>query len=187
MSSSKDASTQNPVTIRFELLTARHNDKVAPFDCGNAKITEWLQQEALTAMTVGKYATYVAIEEETGTEAVVGYVAVRADFIRYPPPRKGGYEYVVPVVEIAYLGRDRNWKNREVGVRLVLQGLSVALNVQDAIGGFAGVHLTTTDKGRHLYTGGPIRFDPHPAANSDADYYMRMQDVRSLIRVETEE
>lgn len=185
MPPSDHASTNNPVPIRFELLTARHNEKVALFDCGNSRITQWLQHDALNEMIAGNYTTYVAVEEETGNENVVGYVAVRADFILYPPRKKGGtYRHIVPVVQIAYLGRDRNWKNQEIGVRLVLQGLSVALDVQDTIGGFVGVHLTTTDKARHLYTEGAIRFEPHPAPNSNADYYMRMQDVRSLIRSE---
>lgn len=180
MSPSDHLLIKSPVPIRFELLMARHNEKVAPFDCGNSVITQWLRQEALKALIAGKYATYVAVEEETGNENVVGYVAVRADFISYPP--KKGYTRVDPVVQIAYLGRDRKWKGREIGVRLVLQALNVALEVQDTIGGFAGVHLTTTDKAVHLYTGEPIRFDLHPAPNTNADYYKPMQAIRSLIR-----
>ena len=59
-------------------------------------------------MEMGNYVIYVAIEEESGSESVVGYVAVRADYISYPPKKKGGtYFHVVPVVELAYLGRDR--------------------------------------------------------------------------------
>ena len=129
----------------------------------------------------GTYATYIALEEETGNEAVVGYVAVRADHIMYPSRKGKLYRHVVPVVQIAYLGRDRNWKHRGIGVRSVLKGLDVSLQVHEAIGGFAGVHLTTTERARHLYTEGAIWFDPHPAGNMDADFYMRMQDVRSLI------
>jgi len=182
MSHSADPSTENPVTVRFETLTARHN--VAPFDCNNLTLTKWLRDEALPAMISGTHTTYVALEEETGEEAVVGYVTLQAAFILYPPRKPGGhYRHIVPVVEIAKLGRDRNWRYRKLGVRLVLEGLRVALDVQDAIGGMAGVQLTTTDKGRHLYTQGPILFEPHPAANSKADFYMPMQDVRSLIRV----
>jgi len=179
---------KSPVPLRFELLTARHNEKVAPFDCGNSTITQWFRQDALQEMIAGKYATYVAVEEETGNESVVGFVTMRADFIAYPPRKKGGtYIHVVPVIQIAYLGRDRSWKRREVGIRLVLQALQVALDVQDTIGGFAGVHLTSTDKARHLYTGEPLRFDPHPAPNSSADYYKSIQAVRLLIRGEGEQ
>lgn len=85
-------------------------------------------------------------------------------------------------MEIAYLGRDRKWKRRDLGIRLVLQALSVALDVQDIIEGFAGVHLTTTDKVHHVYTSDAIHFDTHPAANTDADLYKPMQDIRMLIR-----
>lgn len=64
----------------------------------------------------------------------------------------------------------------------MLQALSVALDVQDIIEGFAGVHLTTTDKVHHVYTSDAIHFDTHPAANTDADLYKPMQDIRMLIR-----
>jgi hypothetical protein len=90
---------KNPVPLRFELLTARHNEKVASFDCGNSTITQWLRQDALREM-------------------------------------------------------------------------------------IAGVHLTSTDKALHLYTGELLQFDPHPAANSRADYYKSMQAIRLLIRGE---
>lgn len=166
--------------IRFETLQARHN--VAPFDCDNPKINDWLRHQALNAKTDEKYATYVAVEQETGSETIVGYVTLRADFILTPAKKKGGYEHVVPAVEIAYLGRDRNWKRLGLGVRLVLQALNVALDVQDEIGGFAGVQLTTTNKGLHLYTGEEFGFEPHPEANSNADFFKTMKDIRALIR-----
>ena len=172
----------NPVPIRFEILAARHS--VAPFDCGNAKITDWLREQALAQRVAGKYATYVAVEEETGSEMIVGYFAVRADYILYPPTRGSTYRHVVPVVEIAYLGRDRRWKRREIGIRLVLEALRVALEAHESLGGFAGVHLTTTDKGRHLYIDPRIAFGPHPAGNTADDYYKPMQDVRALLRVD---
>lgn len=177
------STAKHSVPIRFELLTARHNEKVAPFDCGNPTIMQWFRQDALQEMVAGKYVTYVAVEEETENENVVGFVAVRADFIAYPP-RKAGATYipVVPVIQIAYLGRDRNWKYREVGLRLVLEALQIALDVQDKIWGFAGVHLTSTDKARHLYTGAPFRFVPHPAANTSADYYKSMQAIRLMLQ-----
>lgn len=175
--------TKNLIPLRFELLAARHTEKVAPFDCGNATITQWLQRDALNEMIAGKYATYVAVEEETGNENVVGFVTVRADYISFPPKTpRGTYIHVVPVVQIAYLGRDRNWKRRGIGMWLVIQALSLALDVQEKIGGFAGVHLTTTEKARHLYTGETFDFEPHPAPNTSADYYKPMQDIRILIR-----
>ena len=58
----------------------------------------------------------------------------------------------------------------------------MSLDVHEALGGFKGVHLRTTEKALHLYTEGAIQFDPHPAADTNADFYMRMQDVRSLVR-----
>jgi hypothetical protein len=173
---------ENPVPIRFELLTARHADKVALFDCGNDKISNWLRENAIQQIAAEKYATYIAIEEETGDETVVGYVALRATFISYPVAKGKTYQHIVPAIEISYLARDRKWKRRKLGIRLVLQALSVALEVQDKIGGFVGIQLTTTVKGRHLYTEGSIQFEPHPAANTDADFYMRIQDARAIIR-----
>jgi len=87
MTLSGSETTRNPVPIRFSLLTARLNEKVAPFDCGNQMITQWLHQDALRQTIAGNYAAYVAVELETGNEIVVGYVAVRADFIQYPPQK----------------------------------------------------------------------------------------------------
>jgi hypothetical protein len=175
------AAIRNPVPLRFELLTARHNEKVAPFDCDNPKITRWIKEDALEEMIAGKSSTYVALEKETGNENVVGYVAVRAVCIIYPPRRRGGiYREVRPAIEITYLGRDCKWKFREIGVRLVLHALNVALDMQDAVGGFVGVQLTTTEKGRHLYISDEIGFNRHPVGNHSADLFKPMKDIYLL-------
>jgi GNAT superfamily N-acetyltransferase len=116
--------------LRLALLTAEHD--LAGFDCGNDQLTSWLLRHALASQRADLARTYLALEDDT----VAGYVSLTTGSVRHDeaPKRytRSMPRYPIPTILIARLAVDDRHQGRQLGSRLLAEGLRRAVAASDA-------------------------------------------------------
>lgn len=105
--------------MRFERLNATH-DRSA-FDCGKEPLNEFIRQYALQNERKHNTRTYVMLPDDSN--AVVGYFTTKVKSLEAEvvPESLGGYP--MPVVLIARLALDNNYKGQGLGGLLLVEAL----------------------------------------------------------------
>jgi GNAT superfamily N-acetyltransferase len=142
------------------LISVEHD--VAPFDCGNLSLNEYLQRFALSNSASGIARTWVTTA--SGGGPVVGYYSLVASSVEKArvPDRvaKGTPNLPVPVVLLARLAVDSQFQNRGLGRSLLRDALSRTLLAAEVIGVRAVlVHAKNDDAARFYRSAG---FTPSP-------------------------
>ena len=134
------------MTFRLEPLRAEHD--LAPFDCGNADLNDWLHRHARHATAQGTR-TYVLMDEQDG---LVGYFAIAPHLVeREDPPKRvaRGAPRQIPAVLLAKLALDRSVQGTGLGSELLVRALETIVEVARVAGGkLVVVDAINTDAAR---------------------------------------
>lgn len=129
-SSSSDDPEHPPSTI--EKLSKDHD--VSSFDCGKPALNDWLRRFALTNQQSDSSRTHVVHRDGR----VVGYYSLSAGAVRKDesPARiaKGLAKHPIGVVLLGRLAVDKKEQGTGIGKVLLVDALSRAMRVADAIG-----------------------------------------------------
>lgn len=137
------------MTYRLEPLQREHD--LEPFDCGNAGLTEWLQQHARHATGQGTR-TYVLIDARTGV--VAGYFAIAPHLVeRDKMPRRiaRGAPRQIPAVLLAKLALDRSIQGHGLGSELLIRALGTIVESARVAGGKLVVVDAINDVAQRFY------------------------------------
>jgi GNAT superfamily N-acetyltransferase len=108
----------------------------APFDCGNARLNDWLTQRAGQFDRRDLARTYVAVRP--GEQVVLGYYAISSHAVRYvtltDDQSKGLPHIDVPVVLLGRLAVDRSEQGKGLGGFLLIDALRRAEHLAAHIG-----------------------------------------------------
>jgi GNAT superfamily N-acetyltransferase len=113
----------------------KHHDR-AQFDCGNARLNEWLTQRAGQFDRRDLARTYVATHPDN--QVVVGYYAVSSHAVRHealPDDQVKGLPHIdVPVVLLGRLAVDRSEQGKGLGGFLLIDALRRAEHLAEHVG-----------------------------------------------------
>jgi GNAT superfamily N-acetyltransferase len=120
----------------------KHHDR-AQFDCGNARLNEWLTQRAGQFDRRDLARTYVAVRP--GEKVVLGYYAISSHAVRYetlPDDQAKGLPHIdVPVMLLGRLAVDRSEQGKGLGGFLLTDALRRAEHLAE----HAGVRAVEVD------------------------------------------
>ncbi|MGA3325607.1 MAG: GNAT family N-acetyltransferase [Terriglobia bacterium] len=113
-------------------------DQVAPFDCGDEPLNNYLRRHAWTNQQKSSIGvTYVAIDEGA-PRSVLGYFTLAmAGVPRDAFPKKyvrGLPPYDLPLILLARLAVDRRFAGKGLGHALISEAFRIALRVADDVG-----------------------------------------------------
>ena len=113
----------------------KHHDR-AQFDCGNARLDEWLTQRAGQFDRRDLARTYVAARP--GEQVVLGYYAISSHTVRYdtlPADQAKGLPHMdVPVALLGRLAVDRSEQGKGLGGFLLIDALRRAEHLAAHVG-----------------------------------------------------
>ena len=105
------------------------------FDCGEAELNDWLRRHALSSGKNGGARTFVAVDP---ANRVIAYYAIAAQsVVAGTAPvrlRKGLPRHPIPVLLIARLAVDQNFKGMGLGAGLLKNALLRCLNASCEVG-----------------------------------------------------
>lgn len=137
------------MALRIERLGAHHQRR--EFDCGDADLNQFLNQQAGQLARKNFCKTYVAVAEDG--IAVLGFVSVsvgQAQTAQLTPQPKLP-RYPAPILRIGRLAVDRNQQGQGIGQRLMAFALQLALEFSEAVGLYAVVVDAKHDKAKAFY------------------------------------
>lgn len=148
----------------IERLTKLHDR--SQFDCGNARLNEWLTQRAGQFDRRDLARTYVAVRP--GQQVVLGYFALSSRAVRYdalPDEQSKGLPHIdVPVVLLGRLAVDRSEQGKGLGSFLLIDALRRAQHLADQVG-VRAVEVDAIDAVAHRFYARhgfiELRDDPH--------------------------
>lgn len=136
---------------RSARLAAEHETEV--FDCGNARLNDWLRGQALRAERAGISAT--TVWTEPGSLEVVAFHTIAPTQVRRDelPSRTMAAGYgTVPGYRLGRLGLDRRLHGQGLGSQLLLDALEVIVQAADRGGGRVIVVDAIDDDAVAFYT-----------------------------------
>jgi len=114
------------------------NDDVAPFDCGDEPLNNYLKRHAWTNQEKSSIGvSYVAVDD-TAPRTVIGYFTLAmASVPRDAFPKKyvrGLPPYDLPLILLARLAVDRRFAGRGLGHALISEAFRIGLNAAAEVG-----------------------------------------------------
>ncbi|SPF52279.1 putative Toxin-antitoxin system, toxin component, GNAT family [Candidatus Sulfopaludibacter sp. SbA4] len=114
------------------------NDDVAPFDCGDEPLNNYLERHAWTNQEKSSIGvSYVAVDD-TAPRTVIGYFTLAmASVPRDAFPKKyvrGLPPYDLPLILLARLAVDRRFAGRGLGHALISEAFRIGLNAAAEVG-----------------------------------------------------
>lgn len=114
-----------------KILNAEHNIK--DFDCGKKVLDDWLKKRALANQASRASRTFVVCD----SNRVVGYYALAMGSVSHEIAHrkvKQNMPKPVPVMVLARLAVDLEWKGQGVGRSLVRDAMLRTLNISEQVG-----------------------------------------------------
>ena len=163
------------MTLRIEKLQPRH--AVDAFDCSNQDLNRFLQKYALLNQSSGASTTYVGLADQT----VIGYYSLAVGSVEYDrvPERvtKGLAHHPIPVMLLARLAVDQQWKNKGVGAGLLKDAMLRTLQAADIV----GIRALVVHAKDHHATLFYQHFDFTPSPSDPLHLLILMKDVRKIV------
>lgn len=134
-------------------LTADHNTN--KFDCGKAKLTDWLKGHALTNEGRSSRTYVVLINNELSKNEVVAYYTLATGGVtRTETPRKirHGLPNPVPVMILGRLAVDQRHQSKGLGPALLKEAMQRTLEVSQSAGVRALIIHAIDDEAVKFYT-----------------------------------
>jgi GNAT superfamily N-acetyltransferase len=141
-------------------LTDGHD--LAPFDCGEATLNDWLRQRAAKNERSGASRTYVLCDGS----AVIGYYCLATGAIDHadaPNPLRRNMPDPIPVLVLGRLAIDRRYQNRGLGRALLRDAVLRAVKVAEIAGVVALlVHALSPEARRFYHSCGFVELPSQP-------------------------
>jgi GNAT superfamily N-acetyltransferase len=162
-------------TFRIEKLNRRH--AVETFDCGEEALNRFLVRYALPSQMANASQTYVGIADH---DSIVGFYTLVVGEVRHENASerlaKGLARHPVPVMLLARLGADMNWRGKGIGAGLLRDAILRTLQAADIAGVRALVVHAKNEAARSFYE----RFDFEPSPTDPLHLYALIKDLKSL-------
>lgn len=125
------------MALRIERLSAQHQR--GGFDCGNADLNQFLNQQAGQMARRNFCKTYVALADDG--LVVLGFVSVSVGQVQTAqlPPQRKLPRYPAPILRIGRLAVDQKQQGRGIGSQLTAFALQMALEFSRQVGLYAVV------------------------------------------------
>jgi GNAT superfamily N-acetyltransferase len=138
------------MSLRIELLAARHQR--GEFNCGNAELNQFLNQQAGQLARKNFSKTYVAVADDG--IMVLGFVSVSVGQIQTlrMSEQSNLPRYPVPVLRIGRLAVDQRQQGRGIGQRLMAFSLRMAVGFSQQVGLYAVVVDAKHAQASQFYT-----------------------------------
>lgn len=150
---------------------------LAPFDCGNPALNEWLIRYARQAHASGSARTYVVVDDQR----VAGYFSLavgQIDSLAAPERvRKGMGNYPIPVVILARLAVSIVDQGRGLGVGLLQDAIFRTLVVADQAGVRALLTHPIDEAAERFY----LRFGFEASPAREQQLILLLKDARRLL------
>lgn len=136
----------------WQIVPLERSQDWSAFDCGESELNEWLRVHALSSGKSGSARTFVAVD---AVNRVLGYYAIAAQsIVAVSAPerlKKGMPRHPIPVVLLARLAVDQNFKGRGLGAGLLKNALLRCLNASKGVGVRAIIVDAKNDVARRFY------------------------------------
>lgn len=136
----------------WQIVPLEHSHDCSTFDCGAPELNNWLRVHALPSRKSGSARTFVAVDEANHVQA---YYAIAAQsVVAGSAPerlRKGLPRHPIPVILLARLAVDQNFKGRGLGSGLLKNALLRVLNASREVGVRAIIVDAKDDAARRFY------------------------------------
>jgi len=161
--------------FRIEKLNRRH--AVETFDCGEEALNRFLVRYALPSQMANASQTYVGT---ANNDTIVGFYTLAVGEVRYENASerlsKGLARHPVPVMLLARLGADRNWRGKGIGAGLLRDAILRTLQAADIAGVRALVVHAKNEAARSFYE----QFDFEPSPTDPLHLYALIKDLKNL-------
>lgn len=161
--------------FRIEKLNRRH--AVEAFDCGEEALNRFLVRYALPSQMANASQTYVGT---ANNDTIVGFYTLAVGEVRYENASerlsKGLARHPVPVMLLARLGADRNWRGKGIGAGLLRDAILRTLQAADIAGVRALVVHAKNEAARSFYE----QFDFEPSPTDPLHLYALIKDLKNL-------
>ncbi len=154
------------------------SDVCADFDCGETTLNDWLRSRAVTNEKAGASRTFVSIERESGV--VAGYYCLSASALvrgEAAPRLRRNMPDPIPVVLIGRLAVDRRFARNGLGVSLLKDAVTKAIEASRLIGSRAVIVETVNARAEDFYR--PFGFDLIPGGSGAM--YLLTRDAEATV------
>jgi GNAT superfamily N-acetyltransferase len=163
----------------WQIVPLERSQDCSVFDCGEPELNEWLRLHALSSGKSGSARTFVAVDE---ANRVLGYYAISAQSVvaESAPERlkKGMPRHPIPVVLLARLAVDQNFKGRGLGAGLLKNALLRCLNASREVGLRAIIVDAKNAAARRFYE--HFNFETFPEENNRL--FLLIKDLRNSLQ-----
>jgi GNAT superfamily N-acetyltransferase len=139
------------VFVAPELINKSHNKK--DFDCGNEHLNIFLKNYALQNDKNNSSRTYVSIDRST--EKIIGYYTLTYGSIAYAEAteevKKGMPKYPIPVMILARLAVDKNYKGLGIGAGLLKNAICRTIQASEIAGLRAMISHAKDENAKRFY------------------------------------
>ena len=159
------------------LLTEVHS--VEEFNCGKETLNSFLKKHALINSRAGSSKTYVTLEGNR----IAGYYTIAPGSVRREetPERikKGLANYPVPIILLARLAVDENYKGIGLGKALLRDALGRMLAAANSIGGRAILVHAKDEEAKSFYA----RFGFESGPTDPLHLYLLIKDIKKTLGI----
>jgi len=152
---------------------------VDEFDCGKESLNSFLKKFALINSRAGSSKTYVTLEEDQ----VAGYYTIAPGSVRKEeaPERvkKGLANHPIPIILLARLAVDENYKGVGLGKALLRDALSRMLVAANSIGGRAILVHAKDEEAKSFYT----HFGFEAGPTDPLHLYLLIKDIKKTLGI----
>ena len=162
----------------FKIVPLERSQDCSAFNCGEAELNDWLKRHALASGKSGGARTFVAVGS---ANRVVAYYAIAAQSVvaGTAPVRlgKGLPRHPIPVLLIARLAVDQNFKGMGMGAGLLKNALLRCLNASSEVGVRAVIVDAKNDAARSFYE----YYDFEVFPENSKRLYLLIKDLRKSL------
>jgi GNAT superfamily N-acetyltransferase len=155
------------------------NHLVDEFDCEKESLNSFLKKYALINSRAGSSKTYVTLQEDR----VIGYYTIAPGSVRKEeaPERvkKGLANHPIPIILLARLAVDENYKGIGLGKALLRDALSRMLAAANSIGGRAILVHAKDEEAKSFYT----RFGFETGPIDPLHLYLLIKDIKKTLGI----
>ena len=150
---------------------------VSDFDCDKPSLNDWLKRYSLQAQQSGSAKTFVVCEE---TEVVAYFSLTLGQIDTFDAPdrvRQGMGQYPIPVIILARLAVDRQYKGLGLGTGVLKEAIKKALIIAEYAGVRALITHPLDEEAKTFY----LRFGFVPSPTSQDLLVLLLKDARKWV------
>ena len=150
---------------------------ISDFDCGKTSLNDWLKRYSLQAQQSGSVKTFAVCD----AQKVAAYFSLTLGQIdTFDAPdrvRQGMGQYPIPVIILARLAVDRQYKGLGLGTGLLKEAIKKALIIAEHAGVRALITHPLDEEAKTFY----LRFGFMPSPTNQALLVLLLKDAKRLV------